>query len=327
LIVDHALRAGSAKEAKAALKFSQSLGLETRLLTWKHDNPKTGLQEKARRARYGLMGEVCRKEGIRFLLTGHTQDDQAETLFMRYEKGTGWRGAAGMAEKTYAPVWPELAKVSILRPLLGVSRKSLRNYNQTHQLGWTEDPSNTNETFERVRTRNYLLRHPRLARQLLNSAIGLREGVNQENIRLIQHPIEIDELGIIQTSGSIPSRLLQHVLMVESGADRRVSTQQLADLKSNMGQPAFKSQTLGGTLCVKSDGAFHFGPDPGTYRGRHNKKPIGTTMFNAGETKIWAGRYEITAIKNTSENLRQGLNFIKTMPICYNQGICWRPAS
>ena len=85
LIVDHGLRDGSRDEAEHAKKFSESLALETLILTWAHNNPKAGLQEKARKARYGLMGGVCRERGIAYLLTGHTQDDQAETLLMRYD--------------------------------------------------------------------------------------------------------------------------------------------------------------------------------------------------------------------------------------------------
>ena len=128
-IVDHALRAGSNDEAKSAKAFAQKCGYDAQIFTWQNNLPKTGLQEKSRRARYGLMGQVCREQGIKYLFTAHNRDDQAETLLMRYDKKTDWRGAAGMSPMRYGAVWPELAEVTICRPLLDISRQELRDYN------------------------------------------------------------------------------------------------------------------------------------------------------------------------------------------------------
>ncbi len=298
LIVDHALRYESAQEAQAAKKFAESLGLESRILTWAHDKPKTGLQEKARRARYGLMGKVCREEGIKYLLTGHTQNDQAETLLMRYDKGTGWRGAAGMAERTYAPVWPELAEVTILRPLLGVERLELRAYNQRHDLNWIEDPSNQNEDFERIRVRNRLEQQPHIAGPLLETAEDLRRGLVEERCFLRQFPYEV-EGGVIRFSGRVPKRLLQFFLCAASGTDHKPSDHQLSRLILDMYAADFRSATLGGAHCVKRKHQFSIGIDPGVIRGRQNKTPLGATRLAKGETIIWTGRYRVTALEDT----------------------------
>ena len=62
---------------------------------------------------------------------------------MRYDRKTDWRGAAGMSSITYAPVWPELSLVNIVRPLLGVSRQVSEGLQyQVIKLKWSEDPSN-----------------------------------------------------------------------------------------------------------------------------------------------------------------------------------------
>jgi len=114
------------------------------------------------------MGEHCRRDGIAYLLTAHSEDDQAETLLMRYERKTDWRGAAGMAELSYGAVWPELASVNVARPLLGVTRQSLRDYNLTHKLRWAEDPSNENRDYARIRARDYLKLRPDLRKDLLD---------------------------------------------------------------------------------------------------------------------------------------------------------------
>ena len=78
-IVDHALRAGSNDEAKNAKTFAQKCGCKVQIFTWQNNLPKTGLQEKARRARYSLMGQACREQSIKYLQTDHNLDDQAET--------------------------------------------------------------------------------------------------------------------------------------------------------------------------------------------------------------------------------------------------------
>jgi len=102
------------------------------------------------------MGNKCREEGIKYLLTAHNFEDNVETLLMRYDRKTDWRGAAGMSSITYAPVWPELSLVSIVRPLLSVSRKLLRDYNISNNIIWSEDPSNKDIRYGRIKARNYL---------------------------------------------------------------------------------------------------------------------------------------------------------------------------
>ena len=154
-IVDHNLRPGSRAEAEQARDFAKGLGLNVQILTWDNQGVTSAIQERARTARYALMSAACRETGIEYLLTGHHQDDQAETLFMRFDKNTGWRGAAGIAEMSYAPIWPQMALVTIARPLLETSRADLQAYNRQHGLSWAEDPSNDNTDFERVRARQY----------------------------------------------------------------------------------------------------------------------------------------------------------------------------
>ncbi len=299
LIVDHGLRPGSAAEAVTAQKFASGLGLEAHILTWVHDNPKTGLQEKARRARYGLMGGVCRAENIRYLLTGHTRDDQAETLLMRYEKNTGWRGAAGMAERTYAPVWPELAKVSIVRPLLGVSREDLRAYNKSHDLHWTEDPSNENEHFERIRARKYLAARPGLTRRLVYSARSAKLSQIAENKKLASdHDIQVTDMATISTARHIPDRLLGLCMLVAGGGDAPISPTRLKQFAKTVRQKGFNGATMRNAMCVVRGESLCFGPEPSSYKGRSNKRALQPIHLRNGEDIIWDGRFLLKAQAN-----------------------------
>ena len=150
-IVDHGLRTGSDEEAQTAAWRAVAMGAQSKVLRWQGDKPKSGIQEKARIARYALLGEACRRHGIQTLLLGHNEDDQAETLWMRAQKKSGWRGLAGMSESIEAPIWPQLYGVKVVRPLLNATRTELRDYNREHNLAFIDDPSNENRAFTRIK--------------------------------------------------------------------------------------------------------------------------------------------------------------------------------
>ncbi|MBE7184738.1 MAG: tRNA lysidine(34) synthetase TilS [Methylobacterium mesophilicum] len=145
--VDHGLRAESAAEARGVGAVAARLGLPHRVLRWEGEKPMTGIQAAARAARYELLNAYARETGAGFLFTGHTEDDQTETVRMRAERGSG-RGLAGMAPATLlgGEVW-------LLRPLLETRRADLRSWLRSENIGWTEDPSNNDPRFERVRVR------------------------------------------------------------------------------------------------------------------------------------------------------------------------------
>ncbi len=150
LIVDHGLRAASAAEArqtKAWLRARQIRGIVLRLRPFAHD---TGLQDRARRERYRVLENACRRLGVIHLLLGHHADDQIETIVMREARQSGVIGMAGMA------VVRELTDVRILRPLLDFPRARLKALLVKNGQPWIDDPSNRDANFERVRVRAQL---------------------------------------------------------------------------------------------------------------------------------------------------------------------------
>jgi tRNA(Ile)-lysidine synthase len=148
--VDHALRQESAGEAAAVAALCARREVEHRTLRWDGDKPATGLMAAARLARYALLAKAATDLGGRVVLTGHTADDQAETIAMRMQRGEGM-GLAGIA-----PFTLHERKVWFARPLLGERRATLRDDLRRRGIGWIDDPSNKNETFERVRVRRDL---------------------------------------------------------------------------------------------------------------------------------------------------------------------------
>ena len=147
LIVDHALRAESGAEASATADLLRQHGIAAEILVWSGAKPSRGVQEAARKARYGLMLDACRRQGILHLLVAHQADDQGETIAMRAAHASGADGLAGMAAMV------EREEVRILRPLLGIPRARLTMTLLARSVGWIDDPSNDDPRFERVRVR------------------------------------------------------------------------------------------------------------------------------------------------------------------------------
>jgi tRNA(Ile)-lysidine synthase len=156
--VDHGLRAGSASEAKAVSRVCARLGVPHAIKRWEGGKPASGIQAAAREARYDLIAQAARETGASLVLTGHTEDDQLETVFMRARRGEG-PGLAGMAPATLAfndhdggpPLW-------FARPLLKARRLDIRGALMKRAVKWSDDPSNANVDFERVAVRQELAR-------------------------------------------------------------------------------------------------------------------------------------------------------------------------
>ena len=91
------------------------------------------------------------------IVTGHTLDDQAETVLMRMIRGAGVRGLGGIHPRVLVEDDDGEISGEIVRPLLGVRRPELEQYLREIGQGWREDSSNADERFTRNRLRKLVV--------------------------------------------------------------------------------------------------------------------------------------------------------------------------
>ena len=151
--VDHGLRPESRSEAAMVASLCERLDVPHATLTvqWR-EKPQTGIQQRARLARYGLLGRWAEEQRLGALLTAHHLDDQAETLLMRIARGAGVKGLAGIRRVAAVPG----GTMALVRPLLGWRHAELEQVCASAGVTPVSDPSNEDEQFERVRVRRAL---------------------------------------------------------------------------------------------------------------------------------------------------------------------------
>ncbi|MCJ2047485.1 tRNA lysidine(34) synthetase TilS [Methylobacterium sp. J-078] len=148
--VDHGLRPDSAAEARAVAALCGELGVPHQTLAWTGPKPAHGLQAAARAARYDLLARHAATIGADLLLTGHTRDDQAETVLMRLLAGSGPAGLAGMRRER------ALGPLRLARPFLDIPKTDLVAYCAARGLAFARDPTNHDARFARARLRALL---------------------------------------------------------------------------------------------------------------------------------------------------------------------------
>jgi tRNA(Ile)-lysidine synthase len=171
--VDHGLQEGSAAQAARAAAGLAALGLDpVRQVRVTVDGlPGAGGPEAAaRRARYTALEQVADQTGAAAVLLGHSRDDQAETVLLGLARGSGARALAGMPAR----------RGRFRRPVLGLSRATLREACLAQRLDPWDDPHNGDPSYARVRVRREALPAleealgPGIAEALARSAAQLR---------------------------------------------------------------------------------------------------------------------------------------------------------
>lgn len=157
LTVNHHLRDEATAEAEYVAEVMHQNGIEHHVLDWQHEPLQSGIETKARQARYELMTNWCIEHNYPLMFIAHHLCDQAETFLMRLQRGSGVDGLAAMSEIT------ERNGIKLLRPLLSFEPQLLKDYLKSLNVAWKEDASNQCDDYLRVRIRKML---PELERNL-----------------------------------------------------------------------------------------------------------------------------------------------------------------
>jgi tRNA(Ile)-lysidine synthase len=107
-----------------------------------------GMEAEGRRLRYAFLHRVAGQIGATRIATGHTRDDQAETVLLRLLRGSGPRGLTGIRPKR---------RDGVVRPLILTSRSEVLRFLERAGIAYREDRSNADPAFLRNRVRHELL--------------------------------------------------------------------------------------------------------------------------------------------------------------------------
>ena len=154
-LVDHGLRKDSAIEANLVKKQLRLKKINLKILKWKGKKPRSNLQSIARKRRYELLFNECKKLNIKTILTAHHQDDIYETFFSRLLRGSGIEGLTSFTE-TEKKFLFNGNTITVARPLLTLNKQNLIYVAQKAYQFYIEDPSNEMDKFQRVRLRKLI---------------------------------------------------------------------------------------------------------------------------------------------------------------------------
>lgn len=150
ITVDHKLRKASTEEAEYVSKICNDFCIEHHILTWNNEKTSENLEAKARDKRYELISNFCKDNNIKYLVTAHHIEDQAETFFIRLFRGSDIEGLSAMREKT------DIFGITIIRPFLYLHKSLLKDFLIENSIEWIEDESNSDEKYLRNKIRNFL---------------------------------------------------------------------------------------------------------------------------------------------------------------------------
>lgn len=264
ITVDHGLQEGSADAADAARRVAETLGASARVVRV-DVGAGGGPEAAARDARYRALRNAAREEGAAAILTGHTLDDQAETVLLGLARGSGAASLQGMA------VASDLDGLPMLRPLLGLRRETTRAACAAEGLTPWDDPHNADARFARVRVRERVLpvleaelgpgiaeALARTAEQLREDAAAFEEMIDETIEDIVEHAeagIAVSVAALAANPPALRHRIIRHVVAAEFGESlTRVQTLEVARLVTDWsGQgpidlPSCRAARVGGRV-------------------------------------------------------------------------------
>jgi tRNA(Ile)-lysidine synthase len=212
--VNYRLREGSDEDEAFCESLCERLGVRLEVERPRRPDGPGNLQSWARDERYAAAAKLALAAEAR-IATGHTADDQVETILYRLASSPSRRALLGMKPRDG----------NLVRPLLPFTREETTAYCEERGLGWRDDPTNEEAGYARNRVRNDLLPafaeiHPAAARNVLRTAALLRD-----EAEVLDALVDAELEGANGSNGTIALQRLAEL----PAALRRLVVQRLAD--------------------------------------------------------------------------------------------------
>lgn len=274
LTVDHDLRDASAEEARQVSEWLASRGVKHHTLVWSEGQRVRSIdrspQTEARDGRFALMAEWCTAHGAHALLLAHHADDQIETFFDRLLRGSGVDGLAAIAADTTR------GGLRVLRPLLAFDKNALISTCDAHGQAWISDPSNSDESFKRVRIRHLIANleqegldrdrilktvgHMQRAKSAIDQAVDDLESEAVAQSGQSEKVLIVDE--VLQAPEEVGLRFLARTLMTISGGIYPTRFDGLERVYRALATTDWSDRTLHGCHLKVRNGRLHVSREP-----------------------------------------------------------------
>lgn len=261
--VDHGLRPGSADDAARVTAICETWGLSCEVAPVDVDSWDRalgqGTESAARHARYAALGSIAIDNDSDTIVTGHSLDDQLETLLIRLIAGTGLEGLGGMEEVSRRPVplhpgRPALRRMAVFRPLLSITRAQIEAYASEVGIEPVEDESNETLAFRRNAIRQTVVPNLEAIEPTVREAVERTTRLLQDDARFIADTVDemfsdivaertgvwmVERQQFRSVHPALQRRILYRVLDSILGANARISHERQEALRSaaSDGQP------------------------------------------------------------------------------------------
>jgi tRNA(Ile)-lysidine synthase len=278
---------------------------------------RANVEETARRMRYQFLSFVAGKEGADCVATGHTADDQAETVLMRVVRGSGVRGIRGMLPVADVPGG---GAQRLIRPLLPLRHADTVAICAESGIEPLTDPTNRDPSLFRNRIRNEVLPllravNPSVDDALLGLGVSARQlfaAVERQSFEV--QPVERGRLGAIfplAPLAALPAEALTLVIEREAAFSKlqpEVNRTRVENLRAALARGS-GSARFGDTTVDVSCGKVRVGADLGlvaTFETKLLNVP-GATLAAPWRVEVATERRDADALAVSASALRGAL--------------------
>ena len=256
ILVNHNLREEAKMEIETTAKTLEKIGIKYVITEWEGKVVKN-LEAEARKARYDILFNVCKKNNINVLLIGHHLNDQVETFLLNLSRGSGIDGLSAMPEVN------TIDGICIVRLMLNICKKDCKDYLIGQNISWCEDGSNNDTKYKRNKIRNMLCNledKDLIEKRISNTIILLQEvrtvvedvlnNVILNNVKFADDFCTFDRVFFLKQRPYIQKSLLSFCITKLSNREYKMRLYQIENIIDNIYNKDCFKQTI--AKCIIS---------------------------------------------------------------------------